>query len=542
MPRTIDLGYISSATNASAFIVTDNGRTNRVRYDDISYWLGVKLGITQELTRNSSVNFLSVETANTGTFTKLRIRDNISIGQSSPYNTTGDSIYISNDRIGVLGATSIKIVGYSSKYNDLATNYPVIKQEFARNISISPTGVLIADKLGSFTFGGYDTLRFINTASAHLTFSAAETWFADNIDSRRVGTSFVLATQPTSTILSDTSRFAHIWQEWTTSGDSIAINNLYIGDGAMNTNTVVRRDGGAIQQGHGSTQVSFVNSQLKLIGVPLEATTAADNPSLDDTLRLTFVAGRGSGAKGRRNKVLANDTLGIVDYRAQYQNSSTNLGVAVGNISMQAINDFSITDWGTKLLINTINSGTVNLSTRLNLSSKIHTYSSDNHLFYNSDGILLATLSTSTGFIFYTTTTFSAGISTSATLATRENKVGSIASTASGSTATLNILGFKSYMVTKVQTTYPAWVRIYTDATGRSNDFYRDISVDPSPDSGVVLEVVTTSGGLSKVIAPGVLGFNNDSPTSATLYVSVTNNDVVSRATQVTLTLLQLEF
>ena len=112
---------------------------------------------------------------------------------------------------------------------------------------------------------------------------------------------------------------------------------------------------------------------------------------------------------------------------------------------------------------------------------------------------------------------------------------------ASGGTTTLDVTGFKSYLLSKVVTTSPAWVRIYADSASRTADtFYRTEGYDPLPGSGVIAEVITTSGSLTQLITPGVLGFNTNA-SSGTIYMAVTNNDIVPRAVGVTLTLLQLE-
>lgn len=105
----------------------------------------------------------------------------------------------------------------------------------------------------------------------------------------------------------------------------------------------------------------------------------------------------------------------------------------------------------------------------------------------------------------------------------------------------VSITGYKTYILSKVETTNPAWVRIYSDAASRTADASRTVKEDPLPGSGVIAEVITTSGSLTQLITPGVIGFNNDSPTTATVYVSIYNTDTVDRAIGVTLTLLQME-
>jgi hypothetical protein len=127
-------------------------------------------------------------------------------------------------------------------------------------------------------------------------------------------------------------------------------------------------------------------------------------------------------------------------------------------------------------------------------------------------------------------------------LSTRTVVSGSTALTLSaGATENFQITGFKTYMLSKIATSYPAWVRIYTDAASRTADSTRTEGNDPLSGSGVIAEVITTSGALAQLITPGVIGFNNDTITTATVYIAVTNKGTTATAINVTLSLLQLE-
>lgn len=126
-------------------------------------------------------------------------------------------------------------------------------------------------------------------------------------------------------------------------------------------------------------------------------------------------------------------------------------------------------------------------------------------------------------------------------LTSRSATTATVTSLAAGATTTATVTGFKSYLISKVQTDYPAWVRVYTDNTSRTNDISRTSAVDPLPGSGVIVEVITTAGNLTQLITPGVIGFNNDNPATSQIYLAVTNNDSVTRTINVTMTLLQLE-
>jgi len=131
--------------------------------------------------------------------------------------------------------------------------------------------------------------------------------------------------------------------------------------------------------------------------------------------------------------------------------------------------------------------------------------------------------------------------STSGGLATRSVASAVATSLDADSSTTLEATGFKSYMLLKVTTDYPAWVVIYSDAASRTADASRISGTDPLPGSGVIAEIITTTENLTQLITPGVLGFNDSDPVSSTVYLKVTNNDSVTRDVEVTLTLLKLE-
>jgi len=114
-------------------------------------------------------------------------------------------------------------------------------------------------------------------------------------------------------------------------------------------------------------------------------------------------------------------------------------------------------------------------------------------------------------------------------------------SLATNQTGNCQASGYKSYLLSKVVTNYPAWVRIYTDAASRTADAARSEGNDPLPGAGVIAEVITTATALTQLITPGVVGFNNDTVTTSTIYLAVTNKDISSRVITVTLNLLQLE-
>ena len=120
-----------------------------------------------------------------------------------------------------------------------------------------------------------------------------------------------------------------------------------------------------------------------------------------------------------------------------------------------------------------------------------------------------------------------------------QDLTGTTSSLADDATAELNITGYKAYSLFKIEVDAAAWVRVYTDDTSRDADQTRSEGADPSPGSGVIAEVRTTTAE-SILITPGIMGFNNDSPRTTTIYLSVTNRSGGTSTVTVTLTALQI--
>ena len=116
---------------------------------------------------------------------------------------------------------------------------------------------------------------------------------------------------------------------------------------------------------------------------------------------------------------------------------------------------------------------------------------------------------------------------------------GTTASLGADVTAELNITGYKAYSLFKITTDAEAWVRVYVDDASRDADATRSEGEDPTPGSGVISEV-RTSGAQSILISPGIMGFNNDSPRTDTIYLAVTNRSGAATTITVTLTALQI--
>jgi hypothetical protein len=125
-------------------------------------------------------------------------------------------------------------------------------------------------------------------------------------------------------------------------------------------------------------------------------------------------------------------------------------------------------------------------------------------------------------------------------LVTRGSLTGSTGSIADGVSANVNMTGYKGYMLYKIQTSAAAWVRLYVSAAARTADAARTQGQDPLPGSGVIAEVITT-GAETVIIAPGVIGFNDESPVTNVVPAAVTNLSGGSADITVTLTAVEME-
>ena len=128
----------------------------------------------------------------------------------------------------------------------------------------------------------------------------------------------------------------------------------------------------------------------------------------------------------------------------------------------------------------------------------------------------------------------------STAIPTIEEKFATSASIASGDDGDLTITGYRGYVLYKIKASVASWVRIYCDAASRTNDANRSEGNDPSPGSGVIAEVLTTSADQEVLITPGAMGFNNDSSPSTNIYLAINNRSGSAAAVTVTLTVLKI--
>lgn len=542
MPRIIDIPYVGTPTQNTSVIVTKELVTGRIRFEELAYWTGVYLNLDQAVSTSSNVTFKGLF-VNRLSLNFLQVYKGISIGgYPSNIGTEGfdsSALVLSNNFFNTvtnqyeLGSSTLRIINFKNNNDILNENFPLISTMAVGGSADDKKELSSGDKLFAIQVHGRGTVSHISTNTGELSFSAGQNFRQELNETDRAGTTFKIATQPNSIVLGQNTKFTHIRNTWSTGTDFIMRNNLFIGDGGEGGAPELFSDQGIQQVGHGATNLFIHNSNVRILGVP-DQSTIVDNPSLRGTNRLTFITSRRNTQPGRRDAILRGDSIGIIDFRASNVPSSNTIGVLGGSITFGALENFTTATQGTGVSIATVNSATNTTSNRFLLSNLIHAYNSENHLFLNNTGTILASLSTS-GFVV--NVPFSAVDG----LLSRTSVVSSATTLAPGVGATLELQGYKTYVLSKITTNYPSRVRIYSDSNSRALDLARTEGTTSTAYSGLIAEVITTSGSLTKLITPGIIGFNSETIATTTVYVSLTNKDVLSRNFVVTLDLLKLE-
>jgi hypothetical protein len=111
--------------------------------------------------------------------------------------------------------------------------------------------------------------------------------------------------------------------------------------------------------------------------------------------------------------------------------------------------------------------------------------------------------------------------------------------TANGS-GTYNITGYKGYALVSIQVSAGAWVTVYASAAAQSADSSRSINTDPTPGSGVIAEIITTTA-TTQYFSPAVIGYSSEIVPNTSIPVKIYNNSGNTATITVTLTLIKLE-
>jgi len=113
-------------------------------------------------------------------------------------------------------------------------------------------------------------------------------------------------------------------------------------------------------------------------------------------------------------------------------------------------------------------------------------------------------------------------------------------SIAAGSSANYTITGYKGYMLYSIQTSYGAWVTVYSSTAARTSDASRAITTDPTPGSGVIAEMISTTG-TTQYFSPAIVGYSSEATPTTSIPLKIYNNGASASVITVTLTILQTE-
>jgi hypothetical protein len=125
-------------------------------------------------------------------------------------------------------------------------------------------------------------------------------------------------------------------------------------------------------------------------------------------------------------------------------------------------------------------------------------------------------------------------------LASRGNVTVYSGSIANAAVANVTAVGYKGYVLYGITTTANAWVTVYTSTSARTADSSRTITTDPTPGSGVVGEVITSSTS-TQFFTPAVTGFSTEASPDSNVQLKIVNISGGTANIGVTLTLLKLE-
>lgn len=129
----------------------------------------------------------------------------------------------------------------------------------------------------------------------------------------------------------------------------------------------------------------------------------------------------------------------------------------------------------------------------------------------------------------------------SSTPTSRATATATTSALADGASEDITITGTgRAGQLVSITTDVAAWVTIYATEEARTSDISRLETEDPSPGSGVLVEVITTTG-QTILVTPSVNYFNAENPPEPELYAKIVNKSGVSNTVTVTLSISKTE-
>jgi hypothetical protein len=283
--------------------------------------------------------------------------------------------------------------------------------ESSRGTNSAPTANATNDTIGVIQFSGYDGANWIANQTTSgvaglqpgsIFVTAAEAFANNGSATTNAGTNMGFRIQPPGAQLNATSRRIFVGTSWTagsTATNSPPQLNLGIGQGSGDAAipTLTPSAGvGSFGTGSGRTNLGWNGVSHFIYGVPSQD-TGPDNATLTGTNIISIVSGRRNWFSGRRDALVSGDTVGQFNYNAQTAANGTGIGSTVGLTSFIMLEAAGASARGTQFIVNTVNTGTTTLSTRMALRDRDNTFNSDSHVFKDKSSTFTAlTVTTAT--------------------------------------------------------------------------------------------------------------------------------------------------
>jgi hypothetical protein len=282
-------------------------------------------------------------------------------------------------------------------------NTSTIYVDYARGTLGSPTAVQTNDVIADHRIGGYDGTAWTldsGLAVGQIKFSASENFVRSGSTTTNAGTVVQIRNQPQATSVASNSQASVLWTQWVAPSSAPPVMRTFFGqgaDGLVSGLTV----GGVSYTGHARNDFFYTNPIVYYNGVTSNDTTSS-NISLTGTNILNFVSNRKNGIGGQKQPLLANDEIWRLNFNAQTANSAGNgsNGATSARIAATVLDNATASVYGGRIQIQTVNSGTNVLSTRMLLDDRVNQYDSDSHQFKDKSGAFTALSMTTATAVF----------------------------------------------------------------------------------------------------------------------------------------------
>ena len=340
--------------------------------------------------------------------------DNNGLALIAQSNTQSTAMVVSNYASGIRSQLNVRSYGQNLPNGGAATaGQGVVVIEGSRGTGASPTATGSGDSFGVINFSGYDGTNWLSSQNtggvsalspASIFVQSAEAFANNGTTTTNAGTNIFMRLQPVATQLNSTSRRIFLASSWT-AGSTATLTppqlNLGIGQAADGTTPTLTPAGavGSFGTGSGAMAISMTAIKPFIVGVP-GTDTGPENAGITATNQLIFATGRNSATSGRRNALVTDDVVFSIIGQAQTSTNSTSNGqqVALINVAMQE--NATNTTRGTRMTLQTVNTGTTTISNRMLLSDRTNAYYADTHAFNEKTGSFSALSLTTSSAVF----------------------------------------------------------------------------------------------------------------------------------------------